>query len=117
MSLTTPEVPEVPAAEELVAAADGENDCAALYRRRDPGPFRGEIGRDQRLLAILASTDVVEVVLAGANGVTDRDRRHVELVAPQPRPPREDGDVAAVGVDVEVLGVQMPDTNPHVRSQ
>ena len=56
-------------------------------------------------------------MLARPHGVSERDRRHLELVAAQPRAPVEDGDVAAVGVDVQVLRIQVADANPHVRSQ
>jgi hypothetical protein len=110
-------VATVAAAEQLVAAADGEQRRAALDRRRDRCPLPDEIGRDQRLLAILAAADVEEVVRARPDLVPDADPRHLELVAAQRRPPGEDRDVAAVGVDVQIVGIQMADANLHVRSQ
>ena len=42
---------------------------------------------------------------------------HLELVTAECRPPREDRDIAAVGVDVEVVGIQMSDADLHERSQ
>ncbi len=71
--------------------------------------MRGEIRCDERLLAILASTDVQEVVRARVELVADPDRPHVELVSTKRRTTREDGDVAAIGVDVQVVGVQVTD--------
>ena len=65
---------EIAAAEELVAAADGEQRRAAVDRRLDRRALRDEVRRDQRLLAILAAADVEQVVLAGADLVADGDR-------------------------------------------
>ena len=65
--------------------------------------------RDERLLAILAAADVEEVDLAGRDRVAEPDRAHVELVAARRGALREHGDVAAVGVDVQVVGIEMPD--------
>ena len=108
---------EIAAPEELVAAADGEQCCARVDGLLDRGTLPDEIRGDQRLLAVLAAADVEQVVLAGADLVADGDRRHLELVPAERRPPREDRDVAAVGVDVEVVGIQMPDADLHERSQ
>ena len=63
--------PTVEPAEELVAAADGQHRGAARDRLADRLALRGEIGRDQRLLTILAAADVEQVVLPGA----ELDRR------------------------------------------
>ena len=49
----------------------------------------------------------------GVERLTDVDRVHDELVSPQRRTPLEDGEVAAIGVDVEVVGVQVPEPDPH----
>ena len=65
----------VAASEQLVAAANGEDSRAALDRLLHRVALRGEIRRDQRLLAILAAADVEQVVLAGDELVSDRDRR------------------------------------------
>ena len=65
--------------------------------------------RDQSLLAILAAADVEEVDLADRYRVAHPDRPHVELVAAQGGALREHGDVAAVGVDVQVVRIEMPD--------
>ena len=72
-------------AEQLVAAADGEHRGAAgdgLLQRLALGR---DVGRDQRLLAVLPAADVVEVVRAGLDGVAESDRRDVELEAARQR--------------------------------
>ena len=101
----------VAAAEQLVAAADRER-CRALPDRlvqRLGLPH--EILGDEELLSILAAADVIEVVLARDDRVAHSKRGHVELVATPGRPPREHGDVAAIGVDIEVVGIEMADPN------
>ena len=52
-------------------------------------------------------------MLAGPHLVPDGDRRHLELVAAQRGAPLENRDVAAIGVDVQVLGVEVADADPH----
>ena len=74
-----------------------------------------EVGGDEPLLTILAASDVEEVVSGGIEHVSEADRVHLELVAAQSGSAREHGDVAAVGVDVQVLGIEMPDADPHDR--
>ena len=83
---------------------DGGGDCLAALR---------EVWCDQRLLAVLAAADVEQVVGGRVERVAGLDARDVERVAPQRGPPGEDGDVAAVGVDVEVVGVEVRDRDPH----
>ena len=51
----------VVAAEQLIAAADGEHDGATGHRLRERRAACSEIGRDECLLAILAASDVEEV--------------------------------------------------------
>ena len=55
---------EVAAPEQLVPAADREQRGAVRDGLRDRRALRGEVGRDQRLLAVLAAADVEEVVRA-----------------------------------------------------
>ena len=76
----------------------------------------GERGRDQLLLAVLAAADVVEVVLAGQQRVARAERPHVELVPAPGGTPRENRDVAAIRVDVQVVGEEVPDDDPHAAS-
>ena len=78
---------EIAAAEELVAAAHCEEGRAALDGHADARALRGEIGRDQLLLAVLTAADVEEIVLARPHVVAERDRRHDQLVPPQSRSP------------------------------
>jgi hypothetical protein len=56
-------------------------------------------------------------VLTRPDIVSDRDRCHIELVPAERRPPGEDRNVAAVGVDVQVLGIQVADADLQARSQ
>ncbi len=105
----------VGAAEELVAAADGEEDGAVLGRLGERRALRGEVRRDELLLPILAPADVEEVRLCQRGGVAHPDREDDELVAPHACPDVEHGDVPAVGVDVELIGVEVADRDPHCR--
>ncbi len=73
---------------------------------------------DERLFAVLAAADVEEIVFAGMDRLADGDGPHVELVSAPRRAPRQNCDVAAVRVDVQVVGVEMPDDDLHAaRSQ
>ena len=112
-------VPEaVEAAEQLVAAADRQHGRAALRRGEQRVALAFEVVRDERLLAVLAAADVEKVVRAGHERVVHRDAVHLELVAAPRRPPLEHGDVPAVGVDVQVLRIEVPDDDLHAaRSQ
>ncbi len=108
---------DIPTTEKLVAAADSQQRCAGVHRLLDHRPLLDQVRGDQRLLAVLAATDVEQIVVAGPHFVADRDGRHIELVPAKSRPPRKDRDVAAVGVDVQVLGIEMPNADLHARSQ
>jgi hypothetical protein len=99
----------VEAPEKLVPAADRQDGGARGRRLEDCLPLAGEVGRDERLLAILPASDVEEVVLAGHELSAEVDRAVVELDSTPGGPPLEHGDVAAIGVDVVVLGVVVPD--------
>ena len=103
----------VAAPEQLVAAAHGEQ-----RRSRLDGPPQvvappREVGRDERLLAILAAADVDEVERRRLERIARLDGRHLERMPAEGRPAGEDGDVAAVGVDVEVVRVEVRDADPH----
>ena len=104
----------VEAAEQLVAAADGEERRAALDRLAQRVRLRREVVRDERLLAVLAAADVEEVDLAGGHGVAAcRSRRTSSSWPRAPRALGEHGDVAAVGVDVQVVGIEVADADLH----
>ena len=109
----------IEAAEQLIAAADGEE--RLLPARRQHGArsrLPGEVVRDERLLAVLAAADVEEVDLADRHRVADADRAHLELVPAQPGSRGQHGDVPAVGVDVQVVRIEVADPDPHAaRSQ
>ena len=71
-----------------------------------------EIRRDQPLLTVLAAADVEEIG-AVRDLFPEADRTIVE---PDPAPgcsSLEDGDIATVGVDVQVVRVQVSDQDPH----
>ena len=99
--------------EQLVAAADREKGGVALDRRSQRVRLAGEVVGNELLLAVLTAADVVEVDLARGHRVAQPDRRDLELVAAPPRPLGEHGDVAAVGVDVQVVRIQMTDADSH----
>src|SRR6185437_9239937 len=101
-------------AEQLVAAADGEEDCAVVDRLRKRRALGlDHVGGDGALVAVLAAADVEEVVraridrLALAGAVVDEADP-----APFAAPPQKD-DVAAVGVDVHLVGVEPEDAKLH----
>jgi hypothetical protein len=65
----------VEAAEQLVAAADGEEGGALLDGLAQRLRLRREVVRDERLLAVLAAADVEEVDLAGRDARAAGRRR------------------------------------------
>ncbi len=103
----------VPASEQLVPTADGEQRRSPGHRVAQIGALGREIRCNQRLLAILAATDVEKVVHPGSDTLAQPDGLDGELVPPQRRPAGEHGDVSSIGVDVEVLGIQVPDPDLH----
>ena len=85
--LLAPRAVAVVAAEQLVAAAHGEQDGAAghgLGQRRAAGC---EIGCDEGLLAVLTAADVEEIGV-GRRRVAQADLADVEVDAAPPRPAR-----------------------------
>ena len=106
----------VEAPEELVAAADRERRGSALDGLPQRRPQRRERRGDQLLLAVLAAADVEEVVLARPDRVAGAERPHLELVAAPGGAPRQHRDVAAVGVDVQVVREEMADDDLHAAS-
>ena len=106
------------ASKELIAAADGKKRRAGLHRAEQTVRLRREIIRDERLLAILAAADVEQIVLARPHAVADAESVDLELMATPRRAPREHGDVAPIGIDVQVVGIEVSDTQLHAaRSQ
>src|SRR5205814_3457535 len=109
----------IAAAEQLVAAADRERGHSTVHRLAQRLRLACEVLRNEQLLTVLPAADVVEVVLAGCDRVSHPQRRHLQLVPPPGRPPSEYRDVATVGVDVEVVRVEVsdPDRGHCERSQ
>ena len=71
----------VVAPEQLVAAAHGEEGRAAGDRVLERRALGFDVGCDERLLAILAAADVVQVDLASVHALADADRGDLELMA------------------------------------
>ena len=103
----------VAASEQLIAAADGEQRSAAGHRRVHRIGVPGQVVGDERLLAVLPAADVEQVVRVRVEQVADADGGHAELVPSPGRAHLEHRDVAAVGVDVEVVRIEVPDADPH----
>ena len=102
----------VEASEQLVAAADSEHRRAAVDDSPQRVALAHEVARDERLLAILAAADVQQVDPV-RHVVVETDRHHRELVATQAGALAEHGNVAAVGVDVQVVRVEVAHRQLH----
>ena len=103
----------IAAPEQLVAAAYGEERGPGLDGSAELVPTGGEIGRDERLLAILPAADVDQVEGRRVQLVTRLDSGHLEGMTAQRRAADEDCDVAAVGIDVEIVRIEVRDADPH----
>ena len=68
---------------------------------------------DQRLLAILTTPDVEQVVCARLDCFTHADRLYPDVVTTPGGASGENGNVPAVGVDVQVLRVEVTDRDLH----
>ena len=68
---------------------------------------------DEQLVAILAAADEVEVGGLGVERLADAQRPLLELEPAPFEAPPDDLHVAAVGVDREVLGVELAEHELH----
>ena len=68
---------------------------------------------DEHLVAILAAADEVEVGGLGVERLADAQRSLLELEPAPLEAPPDHLDVAAVGVDREVLGVELAEHELH----
>ena len=100
-------------AEQLVPAADSQECRPAGNRLPERLAQSRQCRRDQLLLSVLAAADVVEVVRTRPQLVAGADRLDLQLVAAPGCPPCQDGDVPAVGIDVQVVRKEVPDGDPH----
>ena len=75
-----------------------------------------QVRSDERLLTILSPADVEEVVPIRVEDVSQANRADVEVMAPECGTPVENGDVPSIGIDVQVVGEEMADDDPHGRS-
>src|SRR5262249_14443695 len=64
------------------------------------------VGGDRSLVAVLAAAEVEEVVVGGVQSLAWARGRVGELDAPPLAAPAQEEDVAAVGVDVHLIGVE-----------
>src|SRR5689334_20943646 len=102
--------------EHLVAAAHRQHPGAVGDGRPQPAGPADQVVLDQELVAVLAAADVVEVGLRQWVARAAPDGREVDPAPLAPRP--QDGDVAAVGVDVQMLRVEVADAQVgHAASQ
>ena len=94
-------------AEQLVAAADGQHGGAVLDGGRDRLALGGQhVLGDEHLVAVLAATDVDQVVFARIEAIAGTGGRVAEGDAPPFAATLQKDDVAAVGVDVHLLGIE-----------
>jgi hypothetical protein len=104
---------KVAAAQELIAAAHGEECRAAIDRRADGGSLGREVRCDELLLAILSTADVDEIVSAWLEWVARADLLDFDRMSAERGPPTDHGNVPTVGVDVQVRRVEMTDRELH----
>ena len=94
-------------AQQLVAAADGEDDRPAGGGGMHVVALAlGQIVGAELLVAVLAAADVVEVGAVGIQRLVEAGRGQLEADAPPLAAALEHDQVAAVGVDVHEVGVQ-----------
>ena len=103
----------IPAPQQLVATANRQERRTPVDGLSQRLRLRQEIRSDEELLTILAAAHVVEIVRAGSDRVADADRRDLELVPAPAGAARQHRDVPAVGVDVEVVRVEVTDADVH----
>ncbi len=101
----------IAAAEQLVAAADRERGRSAVDRLVQRLSLPYEILRHEQLLSVLPAADVEEVVVARDDLIAHPQGRHLQLVPAPRRPPREHRDVPAIGIDVEVVRIEVADAD------
>jgi hypothetical protein len=103
----------VEAAEKLVAAADGEH-CGSTRERLFEGfRVRRKVRGDQSLLAILTAADVEEIVLIRIQPLTEADPAPLEADPAPGRPLGEYRHVPSIGIDVEVIRIQVANDDLH----
>ncbi len=112
-------VAAVAVAEQLVAAADGEQRRAVVERRAQRGRLAQELLGDEHLVAILPAADQDQVRRARIDVLAERHGRDLDRHAAPARALLEHAHVAAVGVDREQLRVERHDAHGtrHAPSQ
>ena len=104
----------VAAAQQLVATADGEHDRAVANRIGErPSLALDHVGGDGSLVAILATAEIDEVVLARVEALSGSGSRVLEVDPAPLAAALQEEDVAAVGVDVHLLRVESEQAQLH----
>ena len=93
-------------AQELITAAHPQHHRAVICRMAQWVGLVGQVFSDQHLVSILATAQVVEVAVGG-DGVADPDFCDFQRQPPPLQAAPEHRDVSPVGVDVQVIRVQM----------
>ena len=98
---------QVPLAEELEPAADGEGRHPSRDRTPEGGTLRHEVVRDASLLAILPAADDEEVACPGVERVADVDVLDLEADLARLTAIAQRDRVAAIAVDVHHVRIQV----------
>ena len=102
-------------AEQLVAAADGEDDAPALGGGMQRVALDGgEVERAQLLVTVLTTAEVEEVVRVGVDLVAEAGAAQLEADPAPLAAALEQQQVAAVGVDVHQVRIQRADPQDAV---
>jgi hypothetical protein len=100
----------------LVAATHGQAGRACRDGLTERFRLVGQVLGHERLLAILAAADVEEVDVGGQR-LSKPDRVVLEADAAPGGAALENGHVAAVRIDVEVIRIQVAEDEFHAASQ
>ena len=98
---------------QLIAAAHGEHRRPARDGRVQRLAVALQILGHEQLVAVLAAADEVEVGGFGVERLADAQRSLLELEPAPLEPPPDHLDVAAIGVDREVLRVELAEHELH----
>src|SRR4051794_35639289 len=108
-------VAAVDVAEQLVPPAYANHHRPLAHRRPQIGLPRKQVGNDEALVPVLAAAEVVDV--GRRQGIAGAAGQEVEADAAPAATPVEHGHVAPVGIDVQMLRIEMADAELHCPSQ
>jgi hypothetical protein len=100
----------------LVAAANPEHDCAvgSCLDKRVSFEFE-QVGCAAALILVLAASEVEQIEAPGIDLIADPNRRHIAADRAPAAAILEHGDVASVGIDVQLIGVEGRDSKRRFR--